>query len=305
MKKIDAHLHLAKVVAGYCRRGESRAIGDGKIIWGNGEIMQLFPEEIGGETFTAERAMEIMDRHEVEKAVLMQGSLYGFQNAYHQEIMKKYPDRFCPSCTVDPFMTNYMEVLENFAESGFRLMKFELSSGGGLMGCHETFDLAGDRMMPVYRLAEKYNMTVALDIGDILMASHQIRSVFQITQECPDLKLVICHLLAPVQKYHDEWISELKLLKGKNIWYDISSLPKIMEDTHPFVLTANYIREACDLLGSNRLMWGTDCPYATTRDSYRVLTDYIFESGKFSEEELKDIYYRTADFVYFGNEMEE
>ena len=27
MKKIDAHLHLAKIVAGYCRRGELRAIG--------------------------------------------------------------------------------------------------------------------------------------------------------------------------------------------------------------------------------------------------------------------------------------
>lgn len=30
MKKIDAHLHLAQIVAGYCRRGELRAIGGGR-----------------------------------------------------------------------------------------------------------------------------------------------------------------------------------------------------------------------------------------------------------------------------------
>ena len=45
MKKIDAHLHLAKVVAGYCRRGELRAVGGGKAQWGNGEIFQLFPTD--------------------------------------------------------------------------------------------------------------------------------------------------------------------------------------------------------------------------------------------------------------------
>ncbi len=32
MKKIDAHLHLANPVAGYCRRGESRAIGGGRAL---------------------------------------------------------------------------------------------------------------------------------------------------------------------------------------------------------------------------------------------------------------------------------
>ena len=29
MKKIDAHQHLAQIDAGYCRRGELRAIGGG------------------------------------------------------------------------------------------------------------------------------------------------------------------------------------------------------------------------------------------------------------------------------------
>lgn len=43
-----------------------------------------------------------MGRNEVERAVLMQGSMYGFQNRYHSELIRRYPDRFCPTCTVDP-----------------------------------------------------------------------------------------------------------------------------------------------------------------------------------------------------------
>ena len=88
MKKIDAHLHVAKIVAGYCRRGELRACGGGRAVWGNGEEFQLFPEGYGDESFPVERAIEIMDQNDVERAVLMQGSMYGFQNPYPYAILQ-------------------------------------------------------------------------------------------------------------------------------------------------------------------------------------------------------------------------
>ena len=137
---------MAQIVAGYCRRGELRAIGDGKAAWGNGEEFELFPQngDYGETNFTAEKALALMDRNEVERAVLMQGSMYGFQNRYHSELIRRYPDRFCPTCTVDPFMTDAVQTMEYFFEKqGFRAAKFEVSSGGGLMGCHDPFDLAG------------------------------------------------------------------------------------------------------------------------------------------------------------------
>lgn len=300
MKKIDAHLHLAKIIAGYCRRGESRAIGDGKIAWGNGEIMQLIPEEIGGENFTVEAAIELMNTQEVEKAVLMQGSLYGFQNRYYYEVMKKYPDKFCAACTVDPYMTNYLETLEYFIkEQRFTLIKFEVSSGGGLMGCHDAFDLAGERMMKIYKLAEKYNVVIALDIGDIDMDSHQTMALVRILDKCPNLTLVICHLMAPNERQHREWVHELGILNRKNIYFDISSLPKILDDIYPFTLTVKYLREAIDILGVEKLMWGTDIPFAGTRDSYMELTNYLEKSNAFTPEELQAIYYNNANRIYF------
>ena len=303
MKKIDAHLHLAKIVAGYCRRGELRAIGGGKCQWGSGEVFQLFPQtgEYGEDCFTAEQALAIMDRNNVEKAVLMNGSMYGFQNIYHEELLEKYPDRFCPSCEVEPFATNHMETLQRFLEEKhFRLVKFEVSSGGGLMGCHDPFDLSGDRMMEIYKFIEKNHGVVALDVGDILMESHQTTALMRIADRCPDLKVVICHLLAPMREKKREWKAELQMLSQANIWFDIAAMPKIMSpDVYPYPETVEILAEARDIIGADRMMWGTDAPFAATQDSYEHLTDYLEKSKVFTEKELEDIYYNNARLVYF------
>ncbi len=303
MKKIDAHLHLAKVLAGYCRRGELRAAGNGKAVWGTGEEFQLLPQngDYGEDHFYAEEALKIMDRNDVEKAVLMNGSMYGFQNLYHIELLQKYPDRFCPSCTIDPFMTNYMEAMERFFEElHFHLAKFEVSSGGGLMGCHEPFSLSGDKMSPIYALVEKHHGVVALDVGDIYMDSHQTAALLRISDRYPELKLVVCHLLAPDRNMHDAWAAELRMLKQANVWFDIAAMPKIMgPDKYPYPETCQYLREAADILGADRLMWGTDAPFAATQDSYEHLTDYLGKTDLFTEDELRKIYYDNAYKVYF------
>ena len=303
MKKIDAHLHLAKVLAGYCRRGELRAVGGGKAQWGNGEVFQLLPTtgEYGDENFTAEQALAIMDKNDVEKAVLMNGSMYGFQNIYHEELLEKYPERFCPSCEVDPFATDHMSALERFLEEKhFHLVKFEVSSGGGLMGCHDPFDLSGDRMMEIYKLIEKNKGVVALDVGDIMMESHQPAALMRLADRCPDLKVVICHLLAPMEAKKAEWKGELQMLKKANVWFDIAAMPKIIGDAYPYPETVNYLKEAAEIIGTDRMMWGTDAPFAATQDTYEHLTDYLEKSNVFSQKELEDIYYNNAKLVYFS-----
>jgi len=303
MKKIDAHLHVAHVIAGYCRRGESRAIGQGKIMWGNGEVMQLIPEAYGdSRNFLAEKAIELMDKNEVERAVLMQGSLYGFQNQYHAQLMQTYPDRFCPSCTIDPFMSNHYETLKYFfEEKKFRLVKFEISSGGGLMGCHESFSLASDRMMRIYDLIEKKAGVLALDIGDVTMDSHQVDNVLRIAQTFPKLKVVVCHLLAPMENRLEHWRASLHLLCRENIWFDLAALPKIIgTDSYPYPKVHELLKEAKEIVGADRMMWGTDAPFAAVLDSYEHLADYLGKKPTFTDRELEDIYYNTAYRVYFS-----
>jgi len=301
MKKIDAHLHVARVIAGYCRRGELRAIGQGKAMWGNGEVFSLIPKEYGDSNFTIETALEIMKKNKVEKAVLMQGSMYGFQNQYHYEILQKYPDVFCPSCTVDPYMTHHLQTLFTYLkEMKFHLVKFEVSSGGGLMGCHDTFSLASERMMTIYKVIGENQGVAALDVGDLTMPSHQPENLLKIAESYPNMKFVICHLLAPAAGREKEWENSLRLLNKDNIWFDLAALPKIIDaKEYPYPEVFDFLKTAKDILGAKKLMWGTDAPFAATRDTYGELTTYIEKSGIFSEAELHDIYYHNADQVYF------
>ncbi len=303
MKKIDAHLHVADIIAGYCRRGELRATGGGKAMWGNGEEFQLIPAEYGDSwSFPVEKALELMDENEVERAVLMHGSMYGFQNQYHARILQKYPDRFCPSCTTDPYMTDHMETLRYYMEElKFHLVKFEISSGGGLMGCHNPFSLTDGCMMEIYELIEKNDGVLAMDVGDITMPSHQPDALAKIAWAFPKMKLVICHLLAPMKGREQEWRQSLSLLKRENVWFDIAALPKIQgTDAYPYPNVCRIIKEAAEILGADRLMWGTDAPYAAVQDTYEHLSDYLEKADILSARELEDIYYNNAYKVYFS-----
>ena len=56
---------------------------------------------------------------------------------------------------------------------------------------------------------------------------------------------------------------------------------------------------AKSILGADRLLWGTDAPFAATQDSYEHLTDYLEKGDAFTPEELEQVYYHNAKHVYF------
>ena len=160
-------------------------------------------------------------------------------------------------------------------------------------------------MMEIYKMIEKNHGVVALDVGDILMESHQTTALLRIADRCPDLKVVICHLLAPMREKKKEWKAELQMLTQANVWFDIAAMPKIMApDVYPYPETADetadILAEARDIIGADRMMWGTDAPFAATQDSYEHLTDYLEKSNVFTQKELEDIYYNNAQLVYFS-----
>jgi predicted TIM-barrel fold metal-dependent hydrolase len=300
MKIIDAHVHICEVIAGYCRRGELRAIGGGKTVWANGDIMHLIPDGYGETNYTAEAAIKMMDENEVEAAVILQGSMYGFQNRYIQQTLEKYPNRFRGACTVDPFAKNYLETLE-YMMDWTHIAKFEVSSGGGLMGVHDDFALDGSKMMPIYELLNAHKGTVTIDFGDYTMASYQPRAIRHAAKTFPELKIVMCHLLAPIPGHLEEVRMDLEILNLSNVWFDIAALPKIAADEpYPYPFCAEALALAKKIIGADRIMFGTDMPMALTHAPYHDLVQYIFDANIFTENELQKIFYNTAKQVYFA-----
>ncbi len=301
MKIIDAHVHVFKNLQGFRGEGELCPIGNGRARWANGDIVEMIPEGLGDTSFTYETCRRLLLDKGVEKAVVLQGSYYGFANEYVAEAVNAYPDMFVGAGTFDPMARFAGRIYDRLTdELGFKIMKFETSSGGGFMSYHPPFDLA-EVFLPIAKKCEANGQVLVLDIGSPGMASFQPDRVRIIAQECPKLKIVICHLLAPALKDRHTGIVEesLRVLAFENIWFDLAAVPfNVNPEAYPFPTGRHYVGLAKEILGAGRLIWGTDIPSVLIANSYEKLTDYLRGDGLFTEKELEYVYYKNALEVY-------
>lgn len=294
----DAHVHIYEYINGYGKNGELRAIGNGLARWASGDVVRLIPEGMGDKAFTVERLIEMLDENHVDKALLLQGNLYGFQNEYILESIRHYPDRLSGACTVDPFSLNAPQILESLLEhEEFAATKFECSDSCGLMSFHPRFDLDGEVMEPLYQIVERKNATLVLDIGSKGMNSYQPDAVARIAKRHPELKIVVCHLLAHRKGERDELRRELEGLRLPNVWFDIAAVPwNTMPEDYPFPTALEYVRLAKETVGCEKLIWGSDAPGVIIHDSYEKILSYL--DDVLTKEEKKMIFSKNATEVY-------
>ncbi len=301
MKIIDAHAHVVQYIAGFTSRGELRGVGGGRARYADGSEFQMIPEKFGG-SFTADDMISVMDGNGVEKAVLLQGQFFGFQNEYTAEAVKKYPNRLIGAGSYDPFCAKAEDVKRRlFHELGFKAVKFEVSNGSGLMAYHLPIDLDGEVMNACYRHAADNGLTVVMDIGRPRNCCWQVDALAAVVKKYPSVTFVICHLLAPQRTDVALLGGALSKLARPNVYFDLASLASNQQpETYPYPTAVEHLETAKRVVGSDRLMFGTDMPSNLCRDTYAHLTDYIKLSGVFTDSELEDIFYNTANAVYFG-----
>lgn len=301
MKIIDSHAHIAKVINGVGSRGELYPLGNGMVSYADGTSFRIIPEGMGDIGFTPEMAIEIMDKHNVEKAVLLQGNYLGFQNLHTYEAIKKYPERFVGACTYDPFCVNQHLIRKHlFDDLGFKILKLEMSNGSGMMANHHTIDLDGEMMNEVYKYASDRGVTIVFDIGRPQNNCYQIDKLLNVVKKYKDTTFVICHLLAHQVGDIDLLEENLPKFKLPNVYFDIASVDNNTKpEVFPYPTASKFIRRAIDILGSNRLMWGSDMPAGICKDTYSNKIKYLMDNNLFTQKELEDIFYNTANKVYF------
>lgn len=301
MKIIDAHAHVAQYIAGFTSRGELRGIGGGMAKYADGQTFKMIPENMGDFGVTGEKLIEVMDENGVEKAVLLQGQFLGFQNEYTAQVIKKYPDRFTGAASYDPFCNNVDGVKRYlFKELNYKAVKFEVSNGSGLMAYHSPIDLNGEIMNKEYAFAADNGLTFVIDIGRPRNCCWQVDSLAAAIRKYPQVTFVICHLLAPQREDIKLLQTALKKFALPNVYFDIASLANNQKpESYPYPTAVEHLKSAKRIVGADRLMFGTDMPCALARDSYAHLKDYIIESGVFTPTELDDVFYNTANSVYF------
>ena len=302
MKIIDAHVHLVQCIAGTGAGGELRSCGGGRGMYADGSTCQLLPPEWGADQATPERILQVMDAHQVERAVLLQGGYLGFQNLYSWQAQQQWPERFLAAGAYDPYSRNRDGIVRHlFEELGLRVVKFEVSTGSGLMATHPVFALDGEMMEREAAFADEHGLIFVIDIGKLGSPSSQIEALRRLIRRHAGMKFVVCHLLAPKQAELEAMAGGLAALAGPNVWFDLASLQhNVRPDAPPYPVTRRFLARAVETVGAGRLLFGTDAPQNLCNFRYGDLVATIAEDPALAPEQKAAILYHNAKSVFWG-----
>lgn len=301
---IDAHAHIFSSIDGLIGRGQVRGVDYGRVQIGTEEPFQLVPPYNRNTEFPPETLLANMDWAGVDKAVLLQGSFYGGRNDEVLAACRAFPDRFKGAAFFDPWTDDARAKFDRlFDPPSFPILKLELSDPTGLHGLHPGFQLDDPQLDWLWAELDRREINLTMDLGPVGGPSYQTTAVEKIASRHPNLPIVLCHLGFPASDMDAQliaiWQEQILLGRLSNVWFDLSALPHRAEQSYPYSKISEWIHRAIDLVGTEKLMWGTDAPGVTSVGTYpQLLTSYEQLLADLSETDRHRIFGETATAVY-------
>jgi predicted TIM-barrel fold metal-dependent hydrolase len=280
---IDAHSHLWLRQDTTWNGLEIRTTRNGRSMFLGEEVQMLPPFMVDGRN-TAEVFLSNMDYAQVGAAVVVQEFIDGLQNGYLKTVQRQYPDRFFCFAMADYLKDGFCEqALQLMSVDGFRGMAIP---GHRLMGR----PLNSPEMMKMFRLMEANHWMLSVTLEDGMQQVAQLREVIE---ECPGLKIAIGHLgmANPPQSPcwgNDAWREQIMLARHENVMIESGGITWLYNaEFYPYPSAVRAIREAADLVGMDKLMWGSDYPRTITAITYRMSYDFITKSTELSDDDKR------------------
>jgi predicted TIM-barrel fold metal-dependent hydrolase len=276
MKIIDAHSHLWLRQDTEVNGMKIQTLEGGRSLF-MGEIRQMVPPFIVDGRNTAEIFLSNMDYAQVSAAVVTQEYIDGLQNDYLWEVQQRYPERFLCCGMVDARKTGYLQHAEELIQQGFCAIKIPAER---LMMPDRRVMLTCNEMMQMFRLMEQNDVLLSVDLaaGDV-----QVAEIEEVIAECPNLRIAIGHFGMVTRP---GWHEQIKLARHQNVMIESGGITWLFNDEfYPFTGAVLAIREAAELVGMEKLMWGSDYPRTITAITYRMSYDFVLKSKLLTEEE--------------------
>lgn len=284
---IDSHSHLwlnqdttvdGKVI---------RTTTNGRSLFMGEEVQMLPPFMIEGKN-TAEIFLSNMNYAQVSAAVVVQEVIDGCQDEYLKDVQRRYPDRFlCGGLATDSGSINDL-----VAKNEFRAI--------AIPGHRLTVPLTSQEMVEAFKGMERQGMILSMCLGD---NEAQIKQMDEVIQECPDLKVAIGHFGMVTTP---SWKQQVMLARHKNVMIESGGITWLYNsEFYPYPSAVRSIKEAADMVGMDKLMWGSDYPRTITAITYRMSYDFITKSKELSESEKALFLGQNAQRFYgFGKLIE-
>ena len=255
---IDAHAHLWKKQFGLVNGKPVFDVGGGKSNFG-GEIKKMMPPYMTDGENTAERFLANMDYAGVSGAVITQEYIDGNQ------------DEYLLSCKSDR-----IKICALYEEKPLS----DISAFDGIKICAGRLtDKNLLNHLEPFRVADENGKFISIDLAD---GDLQTEEMHEIARMFPDLKIAVGHFGMVTR---ENWLEQIKLARNKNVFIESGGITWLFNsEFYPYPSAVRAINEAAELVGFNKLMWGSDYPRTMTAITYKMSLDFVEKATEISEE---------------------
>lgn len=283
---IDAHAHLWLRQSGEFEGKKIIPLPNGRADFMGLEVQMLPPFMIDGKN-SAEIFLSNMDYAQVSAAVITQEFIDGFQNDYLREVGKNYPGRFLTMGMCDFRKPGFIEIYRDLISSGFK---------GIAIPAHRlpySVSLNSDEMMTMFKDMESKQKILSITLSE---DSRQVSEFEEVIKECPHLKVAVGHFgMAPRRG----WERQVALARNQNVMIESGGITWLFNsEFYPYHGAIEIIRKAADMVGIEKLMWGSDYPRTITAITYKMSYDFVLKANLLSWEEKKAFLGGNARLFY-------
>lgn len=289
MTIIDAHSHLWLHQDTEVDGLKIKTTENGQSLF-MGELRQMLPPFMIDGRNSAEVFLANMNYAQVGGAVVTQEYIDGIQNDYLLEVMNKYPDRFFVCAMCEFRKPGFLEEAKALIDKGFKAIKIPAHR---LLLKEGRVYLNSSEMMQMFHLMEKEDIILSIDMAE---GNTQVGELEEIISECTNLRIAIGHF-GMVTK--PDWKKQILLARNKNVMIESGGITWLFNDEfYPFNGAIKAIREAADLVGYDKLMWGSDYPRTITAITYKMSYDFVLKSKEISDSDKRMFLGENAKAFY-------
>lgn len=277
---IDAHVHLWQRQQGKVNGLPVYDLGGGRSQFGD-QVRQMLPPYMTDGVNSAERLLANMDFAQVAAAVVTQEYIDGNQDAYLRSVRSEYAGRFRVTALYEESGVPDTQGVDGIKICGGRLNNPDLTR------CEAVFDHA-----------ERQDLFIAIDLAE---GDMQVASLREMAQQHPFLRISIGHF-GMVSR--PGWQEQIRLARLPQVYVESGGITWLFNsEFYPYPSAVRAIREASDLCGMEKLMWGSDYPRTMTAITYRMSWDFIAQSSLLTEEEKRRFFHDNAKSFYRFGEL--
>jgi predicted TIM-barrel fold metal-dependent hydrolase len=272
---IDAHVHLWEKQQGRVNGLPVYDLGGGRSQFG-AEVRQMLPPYMTDGVNSAERLLANMDFAQVAGAVVTQEYIDGNQDDYLRRVRAENPIRIRVSALYEEQPLGDISWADGIKICAGRLADHDLT-----------------RLDEVFARAAGEDKFIGLDLAD---GDTQVASLREMIQQYPDVRMAIGHFGMVTRP---NWLEQIKLAQNKNVFVESGGITWLFNaEFYPYPSAVRAIREAADVCGIEKLMWGSDYPRTMTAITYRMSWDFVDKSPLLTAGEKQLFFHDNAEKFY-------